>query len=250
MELSSLQFLHLNPTELRKPSSTKAPRGLGKDGSNLATTLMHMQREDEYVMGDISREMLYLVPGLRNIQVAEYKHIDQYAIHAEMTDQRLFTSQVLSDGTLRLLALVMLKNDRKFRGVLCIEEPEDGVDPLHLAHIAYSLKGMATDFEDEEQVGQPLRQVLITTHSPMFIALPDVVGHLLFALKVTRIEPQLKQPMEVTRIAPVLVSDKNEGEEVAMEAYTIDQVKKYFDTSYLEEASERLNKARNTLHKG
>jgi predicted ATPase len=33
---------------------------------------------------------------------------------------------------LRLLALVTLKNDLQHRGVLCFEDPENGVHPFHL----------------------------------------------------------------------------------------------------------------------
>ena len=35
-----------------------------------------------------------------------------------------FSSRVLSDGTLRMLALATLKNDPEHQGVLCFEEPE------------------------------------------------------------------------------------------------------------------------------
>ncbi len=92
-------------------------------------------------------------------------------------DGRSFSSRVLSDGTLRLLALTILRNDPQFHGILCLEEPENGVNPMYLKNIGRLLRKIATDFDDPEQVDEPLRQVLITTHSPSFISQPEVIAH-------------------------------------------------------------------------
>src|SRR5439155_8372359 len=56
-ELRSLKLLHLNPAVLRQSCSVKAPRTLASDGSNLPAVLARMQKEDKYVLGDISRDM-------------------------------------------------------------------------------------------------------------------------------------------------------------------------------------------------
>lgn len=241
-ELRSLKLLHLNPAVLRQSCSVKAPRTLASDGSNLPAVLARMQKEDKYVLGDISRDMVNLVPGIHKIRVERNKPTDQYIIQARTSDQRSFSSQVLSDGTLRLLALTALKYDAQFCGVLCLEEPENGVDPLHLPNMAHLLRSMATNFDDPEQVDKPLRQVLITTHSPVLISLPEIMDSLIFAFKVAHIEPG-KSPLHITRMAPVLTYDtvsEKELDVAAEEAYTINQVRKYLDSGYLDKAHSRF----------
>jgi len=240
-ELRSLRFLHLNPAALRQPSSTKAPRFLSFDGSNLPMTLARIEKEDKFALVDISRDMANLVPGIVSIRVEQDKPGDKYVIHAETADGRSFSSQVLSDGTLRLLALATLGNDPQFHGILCLEEPENGVHPFGLKNMARLLRKMATDFNDPEQVNEPLRQVLVTTHSPAFISQPGVLNSLLFAYTVTQIVPE--QPtLDVTRMVPV-ITEKNQlpsleeaGINKAEASYTLDEVKKYLDNEAMHEA--------------
>jgi predicted ATPase len=245
-----LRFLHLNPQTLRQPSSIKAPRTLAFDGSNLPTTLAHMQSDDKYVLSDLSRDMIQLVPGIRNIQVKRDRLTDRYSIQVEMADHRVFSAHVLSDGTLRLLALATLKNDAQFHGILCMEEPENGVDSLHLKNLLQLLLAMSTNFKDPTWEEKPLRQVIITTHSPMLIGLPEATHSLLFALKVNHIEPG-KEMLQVTRMIPVATSegeqDKDKDRDRAMEIYTIDEVRKYLDSGNLNDALKELDKARNNL---
>jgi AAA domain, putative AbiEii toxin, Type IV TA system len=184
-----------------------------------------MQAEDKYSIGDISRDIANLVPGMLKIRVVRDRLTDRYAIQAKTSDQRTFSSHVLSDGTLRLLALATLKNDPRFHGVLCIEEPENGVDPLHLKNMVGLLRAMATDFSDPEQLEKPLRQVIVTSHSPTFISLPEVINSLIFAFKTTRVEPQ-KNTFQVTRMVPIPVLDQStkmnadEKKDIAVETYT------------------------------
>ncbi len=252
-ELRSLRFLHLDPKALRQPSPTKSPRYLSPDGSNLPTMLARIQAEGKFALGDISRDMANLISGILKIKVEQDKPSDRYVIYAETADRRSFSSQVLSDGTLRLLALATLRNDPQFHGVLCLEEPENGVDPLHLAKMARLLREMATDFKDTEQVNEPLRQVLVTTHSPTLISQPDVIDSLLLAIIPTRVQGKNAPSIRVTRMVPVITSNTQSSHDVdatrdrAVEAYTIDQVRKYLDGDTLEKARNQLSKARTNL---
>ncbi len=240
-ELRSLRFLHLNPEILRQPSSTKSPRFLATDGGNLPATLVRMRDEDKFALVDVSRDMANLVPGILKIRVERDKASDKYVIYAETSDRRSFSSQVLSDGTLRLLALATLRNDPQFHGVLCLEEPENGVHPFRLKNTARLLREMATDLNDPEQVDESLRQVLVTTHSPAFISQPDVVDSLLFAYTVTQIAPG--QPtLDVTRMVPV-VGQKTQSNPLAGTdidkaevSYALDEVRRYLDSEAMNDA--------------
>ena len=240
-ELRSLRFLHLNPEALRQPSSTRSSRFLSADGSNLPTVLIRMQAEDKFALVDVSRDMANLVPGILTIRIQQDKASDKYVIYAETSDRRSFSSQVLSDGTLRLLALATLRNDPQFRGVLCLEEPENGIHPFRLKNMTHLLREMATDFTDPEQVDEPLRQVLVTTHSSTFISQPGMLDSLLFAYTVTQIVPE-EPTLDVTRMVPV-ITQKAQFDAVARTdidkaeaSYTLDEVRKYLDSEVMNDA--------------
>lgn len=250
-ELRSLRFLHLNPKALREPSPAKAPRSLSREGDNMPTTLARMQAEDKFALTDVSRDMANLVPGILEIKLEQDKLSDKYVIYAETSDQRSFSSQVLSDGTLRLLALATLRNDPQFHGILCLEEPENGVQPLLLRNMARVLREMATDFNDPQQVDEPLRQVLITTHSPSFISQPEVIDSLLLAIMPVQVQGKNAPSLRITRMVPVTssnISGTGINGDKALEAYTIDMVRKFLDSDTLDEARNQLKKVRKTLN--
>ena len=241
-EIRTWKFLQLNPEVLRYPSSMLATPVLSADGQNLATTLARMRAEDPYVLTDVSSDLASLVPGIFKIDIDADQARNQYIVNATTQDQARFSSRVLSDGTLRMLALATLKNDPQHKGVLCFEEPENGVHPFRLKNIAHLLRELTTDFHDEHQIDIPLRQLLVNTHSPVFISQPEVREALLFAYMVTRIVPHEKEipPQRVTRIVQVIkpytqlrFNDTTISKEE--ENYTIDQIKKYLDSDSLEE---------------
>jgi predicted ATPase len=103
-----------------------------------------------------------------------------------------------------MLTLVTLKNDPQHSGVLCFEEPENGVHPFRLGQMAQLLRDLVTDFKDQEQHNLPLRQLLVNTHSPVFAGQPEVSDCLLFAQMVQRVQPgENGQIARITQITPV-----------------------------------------------
>ncbi len=74
---------------------------------------------------------------------------------------------MLSEGTLRLLALLVLQYDPQHTGLLCFEEPENGLHPFRIEAMGRLLKDLTVDFEDTEM---PLRQVIVNTHSPVLVS--------------------------------------------------------------------------------
>ncbi len=204
-ELRSLMFLQLNPEVIRQPSSMLDKDRIASDGRYIASTLARLKREDEGILADISRDLANLVPGIMHIDVREDRARDEYLVYARTEDNNEFSSRVLSDGTLRLLVLTTLKHDPEYHGVLCFEEPENGVHPSRLKRIAALLRELTTDFSDPEQADLPLRQLIVNTHSPVFASQPDVRDVLMFAEMVQRVEPQQTTlPARVTRITPVV----------------------------------------------
>jgi predicted ATPase len=86
-----------------------------------------------------------------------------------------FPARSLSEGTLRFLALCVMHEDPSFGGVICMEEPENGIHPANIEPMVTLVKDLAVDAEDEPGPDNPLRQVIINTHSQAVVRLvsPD-----------------------------------------------------------------------------
>lgn len=247
-EMRSWRFLHLDPEELRRPSPITSSPFLSSEGKNMPTVLARIKAEDEFAFHWVYLDMANLVPSITGLEIEKDQIRNEYVLLAKTSDERAFSSQALSDGTLRLLALATLKNDPQFHGMLCIEEAENGVDSLHLKNMARLLQNMATDFSDYEQADEALRQVLVTTHSPSFISLPGAIDSLLVAFTPLNSHYGL-----ITCMVPVATPntlnrfEAEINEDRAMMFYVIDQARKYLDGETLDEARKQLKKARENL---
>jgi predicted ATPase len=213
-EMRNWHFLQLNPEELRKPSPRLAKDIISEDGSNLAAALFRIKTDDKFALKGISRELTNLLPSFVSVEVDEDTARDQYVVKLKTEDKRVFSSKVLSEGTLRLLALCTLKFDNKYNGVLNFEEPENGVHPFRLEFVVKLLKELTTDFTEEESTHLPLRQVITNTHSPKFIGeifKNNISARVLFASMVNSIMPNKNEKIRVTKMLPVVSHASTHG---------------------------------------
>jgi hypothetical protein len=74
------------------------------------------------------------------------------------------------DATLRLLALAALEFDPDAPNLICLEEPENGIHPERIAALLDLLQDIATDAEEPLSAENPLRQIIVTSHSPALVA--------------------------------------------------------------------------------
>jgi hypothetical protein len=89
-------------------------------------------------------------------------------------DKTEHPARALSDGTLRFLALAVLELDSEASGLICLEEPENGIHPNRIPAILNLLQDIAADVDEPTGPDNPLRQVIINTHSPIVVAaVPD-----------------------------------------------------------------------------
>jgi predicted ATPase len=167
-EMRSWKFLQLNPQSLREPSR----QDLGirdtitQSGENLAAALFRIKLNDKSLLKIISRRLNKLLPQITEVEVYDDKANKQYIIKVKNDDGREFTSRVLSEGTLRLLTLCILQYDENHKGLICFEEPENGIHPFRVKAMAELLQDLSVDFGDVEM---PLRQVIVNTHSPILV---------------------------------------------------------------------------------
>jgi predicted ATPase len=151
-----------------------APDLLMPDGRNIASVLArigHETSDETYPRGELTsirNALTTLVPGIRDVQVRYDETERRHRIEFVTSDGLAFSARVASDGTLRMLALVAMVRDPRCPGVICFEEPENGVHKARLVTLVDILRQSCTDpsqvrFESDE----PLRQILLNTHSPV-----------------------------------------------------------------------------------
>ncbi len=162
------QFLEINPAEARKANDRFENKRLKSDASNLAASLSEIQRlsaSENRPMGalaDISADLSMLIPQVKGIRVLDDAKNREYAFDVEVRDGASFSSRVISDGTIRLLALLAVIDDPDRQGILCFEEPENGVHEGRIPDLINLLR----DATQEQGPYGDYFQVLMNTHSP------------------------------------------------------------------------------------
>jgi predicted ATPase len=179
--MRSWQFLQFDPVALRSPSSALAPTILSASGDNLATVIDALTHDDPQRLAQLSNQLGAFVSGLLDIEVKHFPP-NRLIIEAVTTTGIRLSSQVLSDGTLRLLALLVLSVAPPQQSLICLEEPENGVHPQRLKKLIEVLKSLVTDFSDHGR--EVPRQVLLNTHSSL--VLPLVKGDLIYITSVSQ----------------------------------------------------------------
>jgi predicted ATPase len=232
-EMLNWRFLQFDPFDLRQPSLRSSETILRTDAANLAAVLWRIFSEDETVKRDIINDMIRLVPGVKNIDVENLRERGEFLVKAIMRDDSILSSRLLSDGTLRLLALVALRNDPQHKGVLCFEEPENGVHRLRLEQmIDEVLKPLATNFAEDDP-SYPLRQVLVNTHSPILLSHIPLESILLVYASGSR--PRL------TRAASLIQDDSSN--DVGQRKFTLAQIHEYLDSESLQHQLEQIDRS-------
>jgi predicted ATPase len=212
-ELRSWRFLQLDPASLRRTSPILGPERLEPDGSNLAAVLARIQAETATVtrpkgaLVDIAADLGALIPGVADVSVIEDARNREYRTDIVMRDGRPFSSRVVSDGTLRVLALLTMLHDPKHHGLVCFEEPENGIHPMRLRALIHRLRELVTDPSSTDTADEPLSQILMNSHSPVVLAalkegreVPIDVG---FADIVDVVDPASHGIVRKTRIRSV-----------------------------------------------
>lgn len=255
-EMLSWKFMQLNPEDLREP--TRQDIGIRDtitaSGKNLAAALFRIKQDDEYTLTAISRDLNNLLPNLTEVNVYDDKANRQFIIKVKGDDNREFSSRVLSEGTLRLLTLCVLQYDRQHTGLLCFEEPENGIHPFRIEAMARLLKELTVDFEDTEM---PLRQVIVNTHSPVLVSQlinwqDDKNVSIWFSQLTTLIstieEKRIK--MKITKFHPVIKEDKKQLTLFVSEneaKLTLSEVVEYLKTADAESAIKNIKNQQNQL---
>jgi predicted ATPase len=132
---------------------------LSSDGDNLPLVLQHLQKRRPDVLAQIVQRLARRVPGLQRV---ETKATEEGRVLLKFQDgafEAPFLARHVSDGTITMLAYLVLLLDPNPHPLLCVEEPEHHLYPTLLSELAEELRAYAV------RGGQ----VMVTSHSPDFL---------------------------------------------------------------------------------
>ena len=164
---------------MRRPDKFTDEPGIAADGGHIPVTLHHLARpaspsetsEDPHddILSRIASTLSSLVP-VRTVRAVRDDVRQLFSLELEEPDGVRLRANSISDGTLRFLALTAIAEDAD-AGVYCMEEPENGIHPERLEAMNRLLHDIAVDSYEPVAPDNPLRQVIVATHSPYFVQL-------------------------------------------------------------------------------
>ncbi len=204
-ELASWCTYYLEPEAMRRDSPVRVVTRLPRDGSDLAAFYNTMEKEHPLTFAAMNRALRVVLPGIERVGVSTTAagRLRLYVVDGGVS----FEASVLSEGTLRILALIGITNSPTPASVVGYEEPENGVYPARLSWIA-SL------FEEASRGGDT--QFILNTHSADFPAKFSGKSALLLRCFKDRgatrfdeidsrplFEPEIRAALDENRLTPV-----------------------------------------------
>lgn len=169
-EMQQWRNLALEPSAMRAPDSVAGTSAIGSNGAHLAAAMFRLARQgqDPDVYAEVAATASALT-DVRGISVDFDAKRDLLTLEARIGSGPFLPSRVLSDGTMRFLALSVIQADESFGGLICMEEPENGIHPARIEAMVTLLQNLAVDPQEPPGPDNPLRQVIVNTHSPRFV---------------------------------------------------------------------------------
>lgn len=142
-----------------------APR-LTTNGGNLANAFFTLTRRERE---ELARQFCELIPTFSDVDVVP---LSEGKLHLQFQDRwapsTWYTAQNVSDGTMLILAYLVLQYQREKLDLILIEEPERGLHPYLLRSLVEFLRKLASG-----EVGPRAIQIVLATHSA------DLLDHVL-----------------------------------------------------------------------
>lgn len=158
-ELASWRSYFLDPRDaMRSPQPPQDVDDVGSRGELIAPFLNRMQQGKHFRA--IRRALMTTIPTVEDLKVELDKQRGTLDIEI-VQDGTPFSSRVISEGTLRVLALCAIAANPTPPSLVAFEEPENGVQPRRIQVIARLLA---------EIPRKSRTQLVVTTHSPTLIA--------------------------------------------------------------------------------
>jgi len=171
-------FLIWDPSVLRTRS-----RGshdvIGPHGQNLAAVLAELKQRDPRRFNQLVGRLKRVLPNLRDIAIkgirSGWKEIG--LVENNQDGNIAFNHRQISDGTLRLIAIALIRYGLRYHSVVSFEEPENGVHPPILREVVRMIEEL-TQLKPERRT-----QIFLTTHNPYLLDLFNERPETIFILE-------------------------------------------------------------------
>lgn len=186
--LENWQFLTLDPGAMLEPKLEQ--RGsrkiqLSRDGANIAQYLQSVATTDPGVLEGIAETLKSVLPYASDLRPAITRELQRSVylrLHEHGIEEPL-VGWLLSQGTLRIVALLAVLRNPSPPTVVFIEELENGFDPRTIHLVVEEIRSFL------ESGGQ----VVATTHSPYLLDLLDL-SHLIVVERSKSGAPTFTRP--------------------------------------------------------
>lgn len=157
-ELSGWRTYYLDPrVAMREARPPMEATDIGVLGEAIAPFLYRLRGEREKNFHAIRRALRSIIPNIDNLDVDLDSRRGTLDINIRQSGIE-YSSRIISEGTLRVLALCSIAANPWGGTLLAFEEPENGVHPRRIELVARLLLSISAQS----------RQVIVTTHSPLF----------------------------------------------------------------------------------
>lgn len=132
---------------------------LSREGENLSLVVEYLYKNHAERFREVLDRLKHRVPGITQV---EAKTTEEGRVLLKFQDGAFedpFLARYVSDGTIKMLAYLVLLYDPAPHPLLCVEEPENQLYPSLLWDLAEEFRAYA----------QRGGQVFVTTHSPDFL---------------------------------------------------------------------------------
>ncbi len=157
-----VQVFMLNSLAIRQASRPGQGKSFRTDGSNLPWVIDDFKKNHKKKFDSWLKHLRTALTDISDIKIIEnpdnkYKYIKLvYQSNIEVP------SWLISDGTLRLLALTIIAYLPDFKGIYLIEEPENGIHPKAIETVYQSLSSVYD------------AQILIASHSSILLSIAEL----------------------------------------------------------------------------
>ena len=164
-----IETIVLDSSPMRLASPLGRGYGFRPDGSNLPWVVRRLAEQSPDRLTDWVAHLQTAWPDLESIETVVREDDRHCYLRLVYRGGLKVPSWLVSDGTLRLMALTLPAYLNELKGIYLIEEPENGIHPLAVDALYQSLSSVDR------------AQVMLATHSPVMLGLAEPDQVLCFA---------------------------------------------------------------------
>lgn len=132
---------------------------LSTQGENLSLVTQYLFERHRNILDQVLKKMARRVPGVEKVDAEQALDGRVVLRFSDGAFSDPFAARMVSDGTIKMFAYLVLLHDPQPHPLLCVEEPENQLYPSLLSELS----------EEFSEYAAKGGQVLVSTHSPDFL---------------------------------------------------------------------------------